>query len=171
LMAVRRTTLPGVSILGQGPESGSFSSISSANESNTSEIRDLHVLIYSINGPLYFCNAERLRDSTRRLETYGSFHSHPSAPPQPLIVRTVLFDLAALTSLDVTALEVLVEICQHYLQDKKRVCLCSIPSKVRTKLELAGILDLVGAHNLFPTLKQALAAVEADSTILPSTNL
>lgn len=160
LLAVRRTTLPGVALLGRGSNESGFGAISEIDRA----ARDIEgCIVYSLNGPLYFANAEKLKDSTRRMERFGGFHVHPSEPPKPLKIHSIIFDLKLLTSVDVSALEILHEILTQYRAEDRRICLADMPKKVLLKFQLAGLLELVGYENLFTNLEQALAAVREDA--------
>jgi MFS superfamily sulfate permease-like transporter len=64
LMAVKQTTLPGVTMLGRGYANDDFHDLSDMDE----EAQNVEgILIYKIDGPLYFANAEKLKDSTKRV--------------------------------------------------------------------------------------------------------
>ena len=75
LLAVKQTTLPGVTMLGRGFANEGFHDLADMDE-QTKNIEG--ILIYKIEGALYFANAEKMRDSIKRAETQGGFHVHPS---------------------------------------------------------------------------------------------
>ena len=160
LLVVKKTSRPGVTLLGRGYQDDQFGAISEL-ERQVSDIEG--ILIYKLEGPLYFANAEKLKDSTRRMERYGGFHVHPSEAPKPMQLSSIIFDMSSLTSVDASALAIMHEIISHYREEGRRVCLVKIPRKVLYKFQLAGILDLVGFENLYKTLDDVFALLKNEN--------
>jgi MFS superfamily sulfate permease-like transporter len=77
------------------------------------------ILIYQIDGPLFFCNAENLKERLRKIEIYGTLTAHPSQEPNPLLqyLNGVIFDMQSVTMIDSTGIAVLIEIIQYYHQN------------------------------------------------------
>ena len=160
LLVVKKTSRPGVTLLGRGYQDDQFGAISEL-ERGVSDIEGC--LVYKLEGPLYFANAEKLKDSTRRMERYGGFHVHPSEAPKPMQLSSIIFDMSSLTSVDASALAIMHEIISHYREEGRRVCLVKIPRKVLYKFQLAGILDLVGFENLYKGLDDVFAVLKHEN--------
>jgi len=161
LLVVKKTSRPGVTLLGRGYQDDEFGQMTDLEK----QVQDIEgILIYKLEGPLYFANAEKLKDSTRRMERYGGFHVHPSEAPKPMNLSSIIFDMSSLTSVDASALEIMEEIVTYYVtQEKRRVCLVKIPRKVLYKFQLAGILDLVGFENLYKTLEDVFTVIRNEN--------
>ena len=104
------------------------------------------VLVYTIEGPLFFAaveNFEHALDST---------HTDP---------RVLVISLRRVPFIDATGLQMLEEVIARLQQRKVKVLLAEANARVRGKLAKAGVADLVGPDAMFDTLKQALAACGA----------
>ena len=161
LLVVKKTSRPGVTLLGRGYQDDQFGAMSDLERA----VQDVEgVLIYKLEGPLYFANAEKLKDSTRRMERYGGFHVHPSEAPKPMNLSSIVFDMSSLTSVDASALAIMEEIITYYTSsEKRRVCLVKVPRKVLYKFQLAGILDLVGFENLYKSLEDVFTVIRNEN--------
>ena len=161
LVVVKKTTRPGVTLLGRGFQDDQFGQMTDLEKA----VQDIEgILIYKLEGPLYFANAEKLKDSTRRMERYGGFHVHPSEAPKPMQLSSIVFDMSSLTSIDASALQIMEEILLYYLvQERRRVCLVKVPRKVLYKFQLAGILELVGFENLYRTLEDVFTVIRNEN--------
>lgn len=104
------------------------------------------VLIYTIEGPLFFAAVETLE---RALESTNTV-------PSVLVIclRRVPF-------IDVTGLQVLEDVIVRLHSRGVRVLLAEANSRVRGKLRKAMIADLVGQQGMFDTLPEALSASRA----------
>jgi len=160
LLAVKQTTLPLVTMLGRGSADDDFHDVSDLDE-DVAQVEGL--LIYKLEGALFFANAEKLKDSTKRAETQGAFHIHPSEEPQPMAITAVLFELSALTTVDASALMILHEILESYVARGVRVCFIKLRKPLRPTFEAAGLIELIGRHNLFKKLEKAVADVQRDN--------
>ena len=119
------------------------------------------ILIYQIDGPLFFSNAEGLKERTRRIEFFGSVRSHPSEPERPLALRGIIFDLTAVTMIDATAASVLLEIIADYKHRNVRVAFVKLRKNLYKPFERAGLIEAIGGEqNLFRTIDQAMASLQ-----------
>lgn len=101
------------------------------------------VLVYSIEGPLFFGAAETVERALLG----------PQNTPRILIVR-----LLRVPFMDLTGLQRLQEIIQVLARRGIRVILCDANTRVLGKLEKAGVLGQVGREGYFPDLAQAIGA-------------
>jgi MFS superfamily sulfate permease-like transporter len=160
LLAVKQTTLPGVAVLGRGYAEDDFHDFEDLDE-ETKEIEG--VIIYKIDGPLYFANAEKLKDSTQRIDTWGGLHVHPSEQQVPLRLSSIVFDLSELKSVDASALSIFLEICHYYARQNRRVALVHLRRSVRKCFERAGIIEVVKPENVYRNIEQAVKMIQDDN--------
>lgn len=99
------------------------------------------VLVYTIEGPLFFGAAETFERSL------ASTHTDPSL----LVMR-----LARVPFMDITGMETLEEVIRKLHKRNIRVKLCEANPRVRSKLTKAGIVELVGPENCHATFAEAL---------------
>ncbi|AJO78322.1 SulP family inorganic anion transporter [Pseudomonas sp. MRSN 12121] len=99
------------------------------------------VLIYAIEGPLFFGAAE----------TFERALAQTHSDPQMLIIR-----LKHVPFMDITGLQTLEEVIGELHKRGIVVKLCEANLKVHTKLERVGILHAIGAQNYHRNLSQAL---------------
>ncbi|AKA24799.1 inorganic anion transporter, SulP family [Pseudomonas chlororaphis] len=99
------------------------------------------VLIYAIEGPLFFGAAE----------TFERALAQTQSDPQMLIIR-----LKHVPFMDITGLQTLEEVIGELHKRGIVVKLCEANLKVHTKLERVGILHAIGAQNYHRDLSQAL---------------
>ncbi|WP_081745602.1 SulP family inorganic anion transporter [Bordetella petrii] len=104
------------------------------------------VLVYTIEGPLFFAAVENFEHAL------ASTHTDP---------RLLVISLRRVPFIDATGLQMLEEVIARLQQRKVRVLLAEANPRVRGKLAKAGVVDLVGPDAMFDTLKQALAACGA----------
>lgn len=99
------------------------------------------VLVYTIEGPLFFGAAE----------TFERALAQTHSDPRVLIIR-----LRHVPFMDITGLQMLEEVIGQLHKRAIVVKLCEANLKVHTKLERVGILHAIGAQNYHPDLSSAL---------------
>ncbi|WP_277588638.1 SulP family inorganic anion transporter [Pseudomonas chlororaphis] len=99
------------------------------------------VLVYTIEGPLFFGAAE----------TFERALAQTHSDPRVLIIR-----LRHVPFMDITGLQMLEEVIGQLHKRAIVVKLCEANLKVHTKLERVGILHAIGAKNYHPDLSSAL---------------
>jgi SulP family sulfate permease len=100
------------------------------------------VVIYNIDGPLFFGAAEKLERTL----------AHIQRPATTLILR-----LGHMPFLDATGISAIKEIIADFLKHGAAVILAEVRPNVLQKLERAGLLRQLGAENVAETLPAALA--------------
>ncbi len=111
------------------------------------------VLIFSIEGPLFFGAAAKL---ARTLE-------HIQRPATTLILR-----MGHVPFVDATGISAIEEIITGFLKHGAGVLLCELRPNVLHKLQRAGLIRQLGDHNAPETLSLAIARARAIATaILP----
>ena len=104
------------------------------------------VLVYTIDGPVLLRRGRELRARAGR-----STHTDP---------RVLVIRLRWVPFMDITGLQTLEEVIGDLQRRGVRVILSGANERVRDKLENAGILELVGAGNVFADFQDALAAAK-----------
>jgi SulP family sulfate permease len=99
------------------------------------------VVIYNIDGPLFFGAAEKLERTL----------AHIQRPATTLILR-----LGHMPFLDATGISAIEEIITDFLKHGATVVLAEVRPNVLRKLERAGLLRRLGAENVAETLSAAL---------------
>ncbi len=126
------------------------------------------VLIYQVDGPLFFANAEGLKDRTRRIEYFGSVASHPSEPMRPLALKGIIFDLTTVTSIDSTAAQVLREIVADYKSRDVPVYLVRLRRVLYPAFAAAGIVEALGADHVLRDTDAAVRAIQSRLDAAPA---
>ncbi|MBM7063378.1 sodium-independent anion transporter [Pseudomonas sp. UL073] len=101
------------------------------------------VLVYSIDGPLFFGAAE----------TFERVLAHIHTDPRALVIR-----LRRVPFMDITGLQILEEVIQQLQRRQIRVVLCEANARVLSKLGKAGILQLIGSQHYHADFSTALSA-------------
>ena len=104
------------------------------------------VVIYNIEGPLFFGAAEKLERTL----------AHIQRPATTLILR-----LGHMPFLDATGISAIEEIIADFLEHGAAVILAEVRPNVLLKLERAGLLRQLGAENVAETLSAALTRANA----------
>jgi SulP family sulfate permease len=103
------------------------------------------VLVYTIEGPLFFAAAENFERALAQTHT----------DPQMLVIR-----LNRVPFMDITGLQTLEEVIQQLHKRQIVVKLCEANRKVLAKLDKAGILHEIGAQHYHADFHAALDAYE-----------
>lgn len=103
------------------------------------------VQIYSIDGPFFFGAAEAFENTM--MELNGD-------------IRVLIIRLARVPFVDATAMQTFREMIELFQNKHKRIIICEANERVTRKLTQAGILDQLGAENVYPDLLAALNAAE-----------
>ena len=99
------------------------------------------VLVYTIEGPLFFGAAEQFQQAL----------AHTHANPQALIIR-----LAHVPFVDFTAIHSLELVIQNLSKQQVAVLLCEANQAVQQKLQKAGVTELVGDGHCFTTFDEVI---------------
>lgn len=115
------------------------------------------VLIYTINGPLFFGVIENFQ------QTLKAIHYQP---------KTLIFKLGWVPFIDSSSIDMLENVILDMHSKNTRVILTDLNDLILKKLDKAGIIQLLGDENVHPNLNSALACLKSDKvchneTILP----
>jgi Sulfate permease and related transporters (MFS superfamily) len=97
------------------------------------------IVVYTISGPFFFGAAERIEDIISSINVEFT---------------TVLLRFHHVPFVDATGVNVFRNIIKRMEKSGKRVILCGLQPYVRQKFEKAGVLDLVGPHNIIDRVEE-----------------
>ena len=109
------------------------------------------LVIYRFDGPLVFPTADRFVSEVQALVKAGA-----AAAP----VRAVLLDLEATADMDTTAADLLGPLVKGLRTRGVRVMLARLHAPVRDFMERDGLIDLIGAGEIYPRVLDAVRQFE-----------
>ncbi|MCC5013533.1 MULTISPECIES: SulP family inorganic anion transporter [unclassified Legionella] len=109
--------------------------------SNGIHILPAGLLVYAVEGPFFFGAAESFE------RALISTHTEP---------RLLIIRLRWVPFIDITGLQTLEEVIVNFHKRQVRVMLTGANTRVKSKLQKAGIINLVGTENVFAEFSQAL---------------
>jgi high affinity sulfate transporter 1 len=105
------------------------------------------ILVVSVHGPLFFADADNFLDAVAQLVKSNSPH-------------TVVVDLAAVGVMDMDGVRALSKLTQDLRGKHVTVLLVSVGKDHTQLLRETGTLDQIGAGNLYPTVRAAVASAQ-----------
>jgi high affinity sulfate transporter 1 len=108
------------------------------------------LVVYRLDGPLFYANAERVLENVRQLV----------ADPG---VRWFVLDGSAVSDVDATAARMLAELHGELAARGIELALVDLIAGVRDTLERAGVIERVGSHHVFDTAEDAVDAYRAST--------
>jgi len=141
----RRTARPRDAVLGHLPDSSNW-----VLPSGGLELEQLPgVVVYMLEAPLWFANADHVTARIRALTAPGSG------------VDAFVLDAAAISDVDYTAGRQLTGVARELVAAQVHVAVARTSSTVATELARIGFLDVIGATSLYPTVDAAVQALIA----------
>ena len=110
------------------------------------------MIVYGFDAPLFFANAPYLMEQISDLV---------SAADPPL--KYLLLDAEAIPDIDTTAADTLKDIHQELSQKGITLGIARANTPLRETMRLAGLEDLIGASNFYPTIRTAIEAFQERS--------
>lgn len=159
-----------VRILGRDPITHTWEPIDTKKTQSEEVAREIEeeipgVLIVKIRESLSFANIGGLKERLRRLEMFGSKRRHPSAKREREDTRMIVFHLGDVDKIDVSALQILKEIFQEYVDRHVVVWICHVKPNRFEVFRKAGIVDVVGENRFLADVNQVLEAASKNSLI------
>jgi sulfate permease, SulP family len=147
LVMILRSSRPHVSRLGKSPDAaGRYSDIGRHPEC----VPVPGVFIARLDAPLYYANALTVRDHVIQM-------IKETEPPP----RAVLFDAAVQDDLDITSSEMLKSLVNKLHSQGLAIYFAEVHKPVMEFSAKTGLLDLIGAEHVFPTVEAAVHHIEA----------
>jgi MFS superfamily sulfate permease-like transporter len=103
------------------------------------------VLVLKVNGPLFFADVESFRTALLNLVSTSD-------------VTAVVIDLEATPEMDLDGADMLTEVHEKLTDRGIRLLLTHADEDELELMRRAGTMDAIGEHNLFPTVRAAVAA-------------
>jgi sulfate permease, SulP family len=146
LWFIYRSTRPHLASLGRVPgQLNVFTDITRHPEN----LRVPGLLILRLDSPLFYANAESVRDRTKALVD--------AADPRP---RALLIDAVAQDDLDMTSADILKKLYMELRHEGIEVYLAEVHAPVLEFGRRAGLADVVPEDHVFPTIAAAVEAFE-----------
>lgn len=105
------------------------------------------LVLFRWDAPLFFANAELFRDRVRA-----------AVASSPTPVRWVVVAAEPVTSVDVTAADIVAELDDGLLAENIELCFAEMKDPVKDKLKRFGLFARFGAETFYPTLGEAVRA-------------
>jgi SulP family sulfate permease len=146
---VYRSSRPHLSSLGRVPgATGAYSDLTRHPENTPIP----GVLIARLDGPMYYANALTVRESLKAMIR--------EAIPPP---TAVILDAEGQDELDLTSADVLKGLFRELRASGIEVYAASVHAPVLERARVTGVLEVVGADHILPTVELAVRAVEEKS--------
>ncbi len=139
---VRRSARPHDAVLGWRQSSDSYGDVAVHRDA---VIRP-GVVAYRLDDRLFFANADYV---------IGRIQEAIRGAPQP--VRWVVFDAEAMTHVDTTGLDAVGRLVDHLAEEHIRLALARVHTHILHELDQAGLLERIGAANVYPTVRSAVS--------------
>jgi high affinity sulfate transporter 1 len=148
---VRRSARPHDAVLGWDAGLGRYADVSLHPSARVTP----GVVVYRLDDRLFFANARyfkgRVREAIR------------AAPPP---VRWLVLDADAITHVDTTGLQALVEVAKDLRREEITLTIARLQTRMANQLEAGGVIDVVGRGHLYPTVRAAVDAFESSDNAL-----
>jgi len=145
---MRFLVMPQVVVLGRLRDTGEYADIERHPDAEVFP----GVLILRIDRIWFFANADGIRNHIKQLI---------NALPKSL--QTVILNLAPVSMIDVTAVDVLAQLHASSAKHGRRLVLAGVRDPVRDTLERAGLIRIIGEENVFRSVARAVESATATS--------
>jgi high affinity sulfate transporter 1 len=146
LYVLRKTMFPRDALLGRVPGHDGFYKLHRTPEAR--QVPDLGVFL--IQGNLLFFNTDYVESRLRSV-----------AKELPAGTKWLLIDAGAISQIDSTAAEMLLQLCGELRDRGIRLGLAELHAEVREILERAGVMECIGSDMVFDILEDAYHAFES----------
>jgi high affinity sulfate transporter 1 len=146
VMLLYRASRPYIAVLGKRPDApGQYIDVS--RHADAEYVPGLVIL--RLDAPLYFFNA-----NVARTQILARTQADP--PPQ-----AILLDLGASADLDIGTSDMLQSLISDLRNDRIDLLFAQVRGSVRDRMRLTGLLEHIGAENIYMTVDAAVRAFEA----------
>jgi SulP family sulfate permease len=149
---VRRSARPHDAVLGWDARLGRYADVSLHPSARVTP----GVVVYRLDDRLFFANARyfkgRVREAIR------------AAPPT---VSWLVLDADAITHVDSTGLDALADVAKDLKRDEITLVVARLRTRMQEQLQDAGVMDVIGSGQLFPTVHAAVEACETPEVRSP----
>lgn len=153
-LIVKEVTMAPFHVIGENSK-GKFKPIQDGNDIRPHD----DITIIQFKESLFYAKIGFLRDNLRRVEKYRTLFAHPSDKFKSKPLFAVVFDISRMTSIDASALKLMIEIIQDYLAKNIRVCFVQLNPKNIMKFQRSGLMKMVGNENFFEKTRDAVNTI------------
>lgn len=149
LLVIYESAYPHTAVLGRLPGTSMFRNIKQYREAERYD----GLVIVRVDAPLYFANAQNVRDKVRK---YKRVAADALAARNCGEVKYIILDMSPVSHVDTTGLHVLEDM---YVTQKRlgvQICICNPGIIVMERLVKSGLFDLVGRENIVPSVSDAV---------------
>jgi SulP family sulfate permease len=147
VVMVRRTIQPRTAVLGMVQGRPTWRDVRTEGRETIPGL-----VVYRFDAPLFFGNADVLRDEVRALVRAGE-------PP----AHDVLINAEAITDLDTTGAEVLMRLCDDLDAASVRLSLARVRAPVLEMLRRTGLEERIGADRFFLQVDEGVTSIVAET--------
>jgi sulfate transporter 4 len=149
LIVIYEAVYPHTSVLGRLPQTSLYRNVK--QYPNLERYDGL--VIVRLNSPIFFANAQSVRDKIRK---YKRTSNEELAKRNAGQVKYIILDLSPVTHIDTTALHVLDDMCKTQLRLGTQMCFCNPSISLMIKFIKSGLVDVVGRNCIFPAVTDAV---------------
>ncbi len=140
---VRRSARPHDAVLGWRPHSRTYADVAVHRDAEITP----GVVVYRLDDRLFFANADYVM---------GRIQEAIRGAPQPVL--WLVFDAEAMTHVDTTGLDALDRLLDKLGEEDIALAFARVHAHVLEELDHAGLIERIGAANVYPTVSAAVAA-------------
>ena len=148
---VRRSARPHDAVLGWDARLGRYADVSLHPSAHITP----GVVVYRLDDRLFFANARYFKGRVREAVRAAPGH-----------VRWLVLDADAITHVDATGLDALLDVTKDLRRDQITLVIARLRTRMEEQFEAAGVVELVGPGHLYPTVRVAVEACESQGVKL-----
>jgi sulfate transporter 4 len=157
LIVIYESAYPHTSVLGRLPGTNIYRNINQYPQGERYE----GIVIVRIDAPLYFANAQNVRDKIRKYRLQAQEELDQTTAPSSgrstsSTVRYIILEMAPVGSVDTSALHILTDMYETYLSHGQRLCFSNPNQAVMELMLVSGFADKVGRRHFFCSLQDAV---------------
>ncbi len=145
VVILQKTSRPHIAVLGRLPGTQVFRNV----ERSPAAVTTPGILVVRVDAPLYFANAEYLKEKLERVAT-----------DRDEDVQVLVFDMSSVNDIDSSADRALHELADDFAAQGIDLYLASVKGLVRDVMRRSGLYDHLGADRFFLSTDEAVRAAE-----------
>jgi sulfate transporter 4 len=160
LIVIYESAYPHTSVLGRLPGTSIYRNVKQYPQGERYD----GILIVRIDAPLFFANAQNVRDTIRKyrleaqeeLDQATTNNIATAVNGRSSTVRYIILEMAPVGSVDTSAMHILSDMHETYLSHGQQLCFSNPNHKVMERMILSGFADKVGRRHFFCSLHDAV---------------
>ena len=151
LIVLYESANPRASVMGRLPGTSVYRSIQQYPDAERYD----GILLVRIDAPLYFANAQHVRDQIRKYRLQAEDELTSGSPVSQ--VRYLILDMSPVSHLDTSALHILDDMNENYRSHGQQLCFSNPGLQVMERLVASGLAEKVGREHVFASLHDAVS--------------